>query len=72
MNLGWTNEELSSNTWIRIANQPRVGLMMVAKDEESATPEREKLLIYCAQSVPKGRQQELAELSYQMRSRMLE
>ena len=81
--LGWQNEELVSDHWVKVADQPEVRVMQLTKREES--PEREDeersrvgdrekktKTVYCVTGLPISKQQELVEASFQLRARLLE
>ena len=83
LQLGWQNEELVSDRWIRIEDQPEVRVMQLTKEDETLeredvrgreTGDREKKAktVYCVTGVPVSKQQEIVEASFQLRARLLE
>ena len=81
--LGWQNEELVSDRWVKVADQPEVRVMQLTKQEEpleredeecSRVGDREKKTktVYCVTGLPISKQQELVEASFQLRARLLE
>ena len=75
--LGWQNDELTSDRWVKIEDQPEVRVMQLTKREEDsdagkdegATKKREKkqAMVYCVTGLPMSKQQELVEASFQLR-----
>ena len=81
--LGWQKEELISDRWVKIADQPEVRAMQLTKreelpeaekEEDSRNGDREKKpkMVYCVTGLPISKQQELVEASFQLRARLLE
>ena len=81
--LGWQNEELVSDRWVKIADQPEVRVMQLTRIDEPLEREKEGCLktgdgetktktVYCVTSLQMGKQQELVEASFQLRARLLE
>ena len=81
--LGWQNEELISDRWVQIADQPEVRVMQLTKRDEPLEREDEGCskvgngetktkTVYCVTGLPISKQQELAEASFQLRARLLE
>ena len=81
--LGWQNEELVSDRWVKIADQPEVRVMQLAKREEPLEREEEgcsktgddetkKKTVYCVTGLKISKQVELVEASFQLRARLLE
>ena len=42
--LGWLNEELRSDQWVKISDQPPVRIMKTVMNEAEQTPERDRVL----------------------------
>ena len=81
--LGWQNEELISDRWVKIADQPEVRVMQLTKRDEPLEREEEgcsrtgddetkKKTVYCVTGLKISKQQELVEASFQLRARLLE
>ena len=80
--LGWLNVELKSNDWVKIADQPSVRIMKISMDEEKDRKKTKfvneddgtgtSVKTYCVADLEMSKQLELAEASYQLRSRILE
>ena len=80
--LGWLNVELKSNDWVKIADQPSVRIMKISMDENKDRKKTKfvneddgtgtSVKTYCVADLEMSKQLELAEASYQLRSRILE
>ena len=82
--LGWQNEELVSDRWVKIDDQPEVRVMQLTKREEvfeaaegedskKGDHEKKQKMVYCVcAGLPISKQQELVEASFQLRARLLE
>ena len=80
--LGWQNEELVSDRWVRIADQPEVRVMQLTKRDEPLEREEEgcsktgddekKKTVYGVTGLKISKQVELVEASFQLRARLLE
>ena len=81
--LGWQNEELVSDRWVKIVDQPEVRVMQLTKRDEPLEREKEGCsrtgdgetktkTVYCVTSLQMSKQQELVEASFQLRARLLE
>ena len=81
--LGWQNEELISDRWVKIADQPEVRVMQLTKRDEPLEREDEGCskigdsetktkTVYCVTGLPISKQQELVEASFQLRARLLD
>ena len=83
--LGWQNDELRSDRWAKIEDQPAVRIMTLVKQEEETPPGSDKgdqgkkvssaqkdTMTYCVSGVSKSKQKELVEASFQLRARILE
>ena len=81
--LGWQNEELVSDRWVKIADQPEVRVMQLTKRDEPLEREDEGCsrtgdgetktkTVYCVTGLQMSKQQELVEASFQLRARLLE
>ena len=81
--LGWQNEELVSDRWVKIADQPEVRVMQLTKRDEPLEREEEgcsktgddetkKKTVYCVTGLKISKQVELVEASFQLRARLLE
>ena len=75
--LGWQNEELISDRWVKIADQPEVRVMRLTEQGEPLEREDEGCVkvgdretktktVYCVTGLPISKQQELAEASFQL------
>ena len=82
--LGWQHDELISDKWVKIEDQPAVRVMTLIKQEEDPDSERDRrvqktgcsdkkeTMVYCMTGLPMSKQQELVEASFQLRARLLE
>ena len=83
VNLGWLNEDLKSNDWVKVMDQPPVRVMKItlAEDVQSKRDKNfvmedngkgESAKTYYVADLNMSKQQELVEASFQMRFWMLE
>ena len=82
--LGWQNEELVSDRWVRIEDHPEVRVMQwtkreevpdtagIAEDSKEGEREKKQKMVYCVTGLSISKQQELVEASFQLRARLLE
>ena len=80
VHLGWLNEELKSNDWVRVMDQPPVRVMKIVLDDEKGFKKGknfvseddgkgEPVKTYCVTDLEMSKQQELVEASFQLRCR---
>ena len=80
--LGWQNEELISDRWVKIADQPELRVMQLTKREEVPEAEEEEdskkgdregkpKMVYCVTGLPIGARLGLVEASFQLGARLL-
>ena len=81
--LGWQNDELISDRWVKIEDQPAVRVMNLVKQEDDSESgkdknspkedlEKKQTMVYCVTGLLISKQQELVEASVQLRARLLE
>ena len=84
VHLGWQNEELISDRWVKIEDQPEVRVMQLTErqgapeeanhveDSKECDHKKKQKTVYCVTGLPISKQQELVEASFQLRARLLE
>ena len=77
------NEELKSEEWVKVMDQPAVRIMKLILEEKGASrkgrhieseegEDRKTVKTHCVTDLPMSKQQELVEASFQMRCRIFE